>query len=74
MPGAGGGSVRTAEINARLADRFDVDVVSATYPGCRPDEDGGVRYSFAGLARGPPNGADHVLLRRPVGCGPTPGP
>lgn len=53
MPGAGGGSVRTAEINARLADRFDIDVVSATYPGCRPYVDGGVRYSYAGLARGP---------------------
>lgn len=47
-PGAGGGSVRTAEINARLGGRFDIDVVSAGYPGCRPYEEAGVRYSFAG--------------------------
>lgn len=53
MPGAGGGSVRTAEINARLADRFDIDVVSATYPGCRPHQEGGVRFAFAGATRGP---------------------
>lgn len=52
MPGAGGGSVRTAETNARLSEHFDIDVVSARYPGCRPYEDHGVRYSFAGT-RGP---------------------
>lgn len=50
-PGAGGGSVRTAEINARLADEFDVHVVCAPFQGCAPYVQDGVRYSHAGFGR-----------------------
>ncbi|GAB7192564.1 hypothetical protein NUM3379_32730 [Kineococcus sp. NUM-3379] len=48
-PGAGGGSVRTAEINSRLAAEFDVLVVCAPFPGCEPYEQDGVRYAHAGV-------------------------
>nr|WP_240897464.1 glycosyltransferase family 4 protein [Kineococcus vitellinus] len=47
-PGAGGGSVRTAEVNSRLAAEFDVLVVCAPFPGCAPYEQDGVRYVHAG--------------------------
>lgn len=49
-PGAGGGAVRTHEINSRLADRYDITVVSARFPGCTPYEAEGVRYTHAGAA------------------------
>jgi glycosyltransferase involved in cell wall biosynthesis len=51
-PGAGGGSVRTHEINRRLAERFDITVVCARYRGCRSRTEDGVRYVHAGLALG----------------------
>lgn len=47
-PGAGGGSVRTVEINARLANDFDIVVACARFPGCEPYTDGGVRYVHLG--------------------------
>ena len=49
-PGAGGGSVRTHEINRRLADDFDVTVVCARYRGARTRVEDGVRYVHVGLA------------------------
>jgi glycosyltransferase involved in cell wall biosynthesis/O-antigen/teichoic acid export membrane protein len=52
-PGAGGGSVRTGEINRRLARDFDITVVCAAYPGCEPRLEDGVRYVHAGIAAGP---------------------
>ena len=51
-PGAGGGSVRTHEINRRLADRFDIVVACARYRGCRPRTEDGVRYVHIGAAIG----------------------
>jgi glycosyltransferase involved in cell wall biosynthesis len=51
-PGAGGGSIRTHEINRRLTERFDITVVCARYPGCRSRMDDGVRYVHIGVARG----------------------
>jgi glycosyltransferase involved in cell wall biosynthesis/O-antigen/teichoic acid export membrane protein len=51
-PGAGGGSVRTHEINRRLADRFDITVVCARYPGCESRVTDGVRYVHVGLGLG----------------------
>lgn len=51
-PGAGGGSVRTAEINTRLADEFDLTVACAQFPGCEPYTEGGVRYVHIGVGTG----------------------
>ncbi len=51
-PGAGGGSVRTHEINQRLADRYDITVVCARYRGCRPRVEDGVHYVHSGVAGG----------------------
>lgn len=51
-PGAGGGSVRTHEINRRLADAFAITVVCARFAGCRARTEDGVRYVHAGLAAG----------------------
>ena len=51
-PGAGGGSVRTYEVNRRLSERFDITVVCARYRGCRSRTEDGVRYVHAGLAAG----------------------
>jgi amino acid adenylation domain-containing protein len=48
-PGAGGGSVRTHEINRRLAADFDITVVCARYRGARPRVEDGVRYVHAGV-------------------------
>lgn len=47
-PGSGGGAVRTHEVNSRLAEEFDVTVVSARFPGCRTQTRGGVTYTHAG--------------------------
>ena len=45
MPGAGGGSLRTHEINRRLAaDGMDVTVLTTRYPGCAERVQDGVRY------------------------------
>ncbi|MFI6689893.1 glycosyltransferase [Streptomyces sp. NPDC050485] len=44
-PGAGGGSVRTHEVNRRLAARgIEVTVICAPWPGCTPTVRDGVRY------------------------------
>jgi glycosyltransferase involved in cell wall biosynthesis/O-antigen/teichoic acid export membrane protein len=51
-PGAGGGSLRTAEVDRRLSRDFAVTVVCARYPGSRPRTDDGVRYVHIGLPRG----------------------
>ncbi|WP_045745229.1 glycosyltransferase family 4 protein [Actinoplanes rectilineatus] len=51
QPGSGGGSVRTHEINRRLAGRHDVTVVTAGWPGCRDRVEDGVRYLHAGSGR-----------------------
>lgn len=51
-PGAGGGSVRTLEINRRLADDFDIVVACARFPGCEPWEEDGVRYVHLGVGTG----------------------
>ncbi len=44
QPGAGGGSVRTREINARLARHHEVTAIVAGYPGARPRVEDGVRW------------------------------
>jgi glycosyltransferase involved in cell wall biosynthesis len=52
MPGAGGGSLRTHEINRRLvADGMDVTVLTTRFPGCVDRVEDGVRYLHVG--RGP---------------------
>jgi glycosyltransferase involved in cell wall biosynthesis/O-antigen/teichoic acid export membrane protein len=51
-PGAGGGSIRTHEINRRLASAFDVTVVAAKYPGWRDRVEDGVHYVHVGLNLG----------------------
>jgi glycosyltransferase involved in cell wall biosynthesis len=53
MPGAGGGSVRTREINRRLAaDGVQVTVLTTRYPGCVDGVREGVRYEHVGIGRG----------------------
>ncbi|MGA3220279.1 MAG: glycosyltransferase [Acidimicrobiales bacterium] len=47
-PGAGGGSVRTHEINRRLAERWDITAVCARYPGSADRVEDGVRYVHVG--------------------------
>ena len=49
-PGAGGGSVRTHEINRRLVDSFDITVVCARYRGSQARTEDGVRYVHVGVA------------------------
>lgn len=51
-PGAGGGSVRTHEINKRLADEFEIVVACARFPGCEPYTEDGVRYVHLGAGSG----------------------
>lgn len=51
-PGAGGGSVRTWEINSRLAEDFDITVACARFPGAEPYVDGGVHYVHLGAGSG----------------------
>ena len=51
-PGAGGGSVRTHEINRRLAGNFDITVVCSRYRGARTRIEDGVRYVHVGIAGG----------------------
>jgi glycosyltransferase involved in cell wall biosynthesis len=49
MPGAGGGSLRTHEINSRLAaDGMDVTVLTTRFPGCADRVQDGVRYVHVG--------------------------
>ncbi len=53
MPGAGGGSVRTHEINRRLAATgFDITVLTTRYPGWQERVDDGVRYVPIGWGQG----------------------
>jgi glycosyltransferase involved in cell wall biosynthesis len=51
-PGSGGGGARTFEVNRRLAERHDITVITARYPGCKPRIDEGVRYRQVGLNGG----------------------
>jgi glycosyltransferase involved in cell wall biosynthesis len=51
-PGSGGGSVRTHEVNRRLAARHDITVVTAKFPGWRDRTEDGVRYLHAGVEAG----------------------
>lgn len=53
-PGSGGGAVRTREIGRRLSEQFEVTMVCATFPGCAPYEEDGVRYRHIGTG-GPGN-------------------
>ncbi|TYC99185.1 glycosyltransferase family 4 protein [Arthrobacter echini] len=53
MPGAGGGSVRTHQINRRLAaSGFEVTVLTTTYPGATARTQDGVRYIPLGFGVG----------------------
>ncbi|MGY1682939.1 glycosyltransferase family 4 protein [Geodermatophilus sp. SYSU D01176] len=53
MPGSGGGSVRTREIDRRLAaGGMEVTVLTTRYPGCVDGEVEGVRYDHVGIGRG----------------------
>jgi glycosyltransferase involved in cell wall biosynthesis len=53
MPGAGGGSVRTHEINRRLAAQgFEVTVLTTRYPGWKERVEDGVHYVPIGLGNG----------------------
>jgi glycogen synthase len=52
MPGAGGGSLRTHEINRRLvADGMDVTVLTTRFPDCTDRVEDGVRYVHVGWGR-----------------------
>ena len=44
QPGSGGGSVRTQQINQRLAERHDITVVVSSYPGAVPRRENGVYW------------------------------
>ncbi|MGW0315958.1 glycosyltransferase [Streptomyces flavidovirens] len=62
MPGAGGGSIRTHEINRRLAARgLDITAVCAPWPGCTPAVLDQVRYQPLPRPLGP-------LARHPTAC------
>ena len=53
MPGSGGGSVRTREINQRLADAgIAVTVLTTRFPGCVDGDRDGVRYQHVGIGGG----------------------
>jgi glycogen synthase len=53
MPGAGGGSVRTHEINRRIAAAgHDVTVLTTRFPGWRERDQDGVHYVPVGLGAG----------------------
>src|SRR3954452_9761244 len=53
MPGAGGGSVRTHEINRRLVARgHEVTVLTTRFPGCADRVQDGVTYRHRGAGRG----------------------
>ena len=51
-PGSGGGSLRNAEINRRLADRHRITVLVANYRGARRRVEDGVEYVPVGLPLG----------------------
>ncbi|MFC8038846.1 glycosyltransferase family 4 protein [Paenarthrobacter sp. NPDC057355] len=53
MPGAGGGSVRTREVNRRLAAKgFHITVLTTRYPGWQERVEDGVHYVPIGFGRG----------------------
>lgn len=52
QPGSGGGSVRTREVNRRLAERHEVTCVVAAYPGARERVEDGIRWVPVGPGRG----------------------
>jgi glycosyltransferase involved in cell wall biosynthesis len=53
MPGSGGGSLRTREIDRRLAARgMDVTVLTTRFPGYVDGEYEGVRYEHVGIGSG----------------------
>lgn len=52
QPGAGGGSIRTLEINRRLARRHSVTALVAAYPGARTRSEDGVRWVPIGTRTG----------------------
>jgi glycosyltransferase involved in cell wall biosynthesis len=51
-PGAGGGSVRTLEVNRRLAERHEITVVAYKHPGWRDRDADGVAWRHAGVHAG----------------------
>jgi glycosyltransferase involved in cell wall biosynthesis len=52
QPGSGGGSLRTREINTRLAERHEITSVVARYKGATPRVEDGITYQPLGLALG----------------------
>jgi len=52
QPGSGGGSIRTREINRRLAGRHQITAVVAGYPGARERIEDGIRWVPIGLRSG----------------------
>jgi glycogen synthase len=53
MPGSGGGSLRTHEVNRRLADLgHAVTVLVSRFPGCRDRVEDGVLYVHIGVGAG----------------------
>jgi hypothetical protein len=52
MPGAGGGSVRTHEINRRLAAEHAITVLVQRFPGYSDRTQDGVRYVHVGIGSG----------------------
>jgi glycogen(starch) synthase len=51
-PGAGGGSVRTLQVNRRLAERHEITVVTYKYPGWRDRDADGIAWRHAGVSAG----------------------
>jgi glycosyltransferase involved in cell wall biosynthesis len=51
-PGSGGGSIRTREINRRLAGRHEITAVVAGYPGAAPRLENGIRWVPIGTRTG----------------------
>lgn len=50
-PGSGGGSVRTLEVDRRLAERHEVTAIVAAYPGARERDSEGVHWIPIGPKR-----------------------
>lgn len=51
-PGSGGGAIRSHEINRRLAEHYDITMLTTSWPGCEDRVEDGVRYVHIGLPRG----------------------
>ena len=52
QPGSGGGSIRTREINRRLANHHSITALVANYPGARTRVEDGIRWVPIGPATG----------------------